>query len=759
MMFEDKRIGCSAALATLVVGAFAVRMMLTPEQGVFALLLLLSFCSMAWVGHVVLSLLGGERTNFSGLFFKTLVGQFAFLLVWILVSPLLYFVRIILEVPAFLSFIAAAALLLSLFFFRSLIRFGKTELPKYQPSDLALVFFGIAALLKIGAYYSASAGALGLDTHQHIAFALNTLDSGYQRLEAGSTGVIDEYPKIFHAITAIWAWPGFGGHIGPYLKIQPALQSLLCVLSLVELTRARFLADLSREIQFLWVAASIAVLSYVIFRGSTFVYPISDLNSTARLSAASTLWMPILIALYASLAGGRAATIATWASLPVSAALSAALNPSLALAWLTVTLPAWFVFVVVPGLRRRSKPELVAGLCGLLLGGAAAALILLSNSYYLNLLGERSENVRSVLEWFGLRLDLSQSSEGLGLDLNLGLPRISEVLQWVAWRDPATDWARQMLPQSSHYLAPWLASFSLSFALITLGLFALTDAFASSQNRMSALKLAGLQVSFFAVSILTWFVATVFLLLVGHATLEASLLSTYVHRYVDLLGLVILPFQWVLSLALSARLMSTWFPSFSPVSGMSRRLFGGLGLAVIGGSALFVFLQDVPGPSKESMGWPNPVSEVQLQEFRRVEALLPAGSRVLAPALPALLNGREEWILPVGRESTFLPFARGSYIFNVRLGEGYTMTALDLRRAFCDGDVETARSFIRRESIDFIFVVRGKAESTDAVLDRKYCNLRYADIGVVAEGAVFGKNGISFYPLSLQQGGPDVQTQ
>lgn len=739
--------------AVLITGAAALSYPKVVGQWEFCLLLLVSLWSMVWFGQLAVRLLGAEDGLDDTFFFKAYIGQLALLMAWLLVSPVVYAMQVWMSLPFAGSLLVALLVVTTVWWSPGARREFFASMRRRDAIGLALLIIGSAGLFKAASYYSYNAGALGLDTYQHIAFSIDILNSGYPRFEAGSTGIIEAYPKLLHIITALWAWPGFGDHVGPFLKVQPALQTLLVVMSFIELLWLWLVRQESRQqLEWYWCAAVAIMFAYILFRGSEFLYPIVDLNSTGRLSAASTLLLPLIVGIAMQLAPSARVAAFAWASLPLSAALCVKINPSLAFGWLGFAVPVWVLLIGLPQFTTARQMSRRAGFMGLLAGTMFSILLLLTDAYYLKMLGTASPRAGELI-WMvtGLRLGGELSGGGLGIDPATVPARLWEVMAWVGWRDPATTWVVQLLPGSSHFKAPWMASLSRSILLSVLGIYILIMVISRGGKRQLPLFPALVQVSLFVGVAIAWYLATVLLLTVGHGTLEASLLSTYTHKFIDLLAMFVLPLHWTLCFAMLVCVTSFLLPERVWDSVLSRRMSTIVGSIILMVSVFFIFMHPPVGPDLASLGWSLPVSEAEVDEFQDLEAKLPKGVTVIVPAMPAMLNGREDWILPEARESVYLPFARRSYLFNVRLGDGYVLDAKDLRQNFCDGNIERARAFLRIHGVDYVFAVTVPGDKSQ-ILDRLYCGVTYRDMGVTVDGAILGGDGIGFYRIiSTQQ--------
>lgn len=725
-------------------------------QAGFVALLAVAFLGMAWAGELCARWLRlHSLLDSPALFTRALLGQLVFVLAWLCAWPLTWAWSQLLGLPHPISFLVLAVLAASLFFNRTRLRqrSGAASLA----TTGAWLLVGVLALMvlaKAATHYSFTAGALGLDTHQHIAFALDMFNAGYPKLTAGHSDWVEKYPKMLHVIAALWAWPGFGAHIGPFLKIQPVLQATLALFAFIECVLVWMQRrQLSPLFQQLWAALLVVALGYMILRGTLFLYPTDDLNSTGRLAAISTLLLPVLAAMLCWQEPARSSRpwVLVWAMLPLAGAMAAKLNPSLAIAFVSFTLPAWVV--TVAGLWWRApgaRGKLLLPALGTVCGGVVGCILLFSDPYYLQLLAETVPAVREFVQHtLGLQLLIAPAQ--LSTSIGVG-ERLMQVLPWELWYGPQPGMGVQMLPESPQMLGQRLLPVTrvLLGATLVLGAAMVTVAPERIRRRHVFSMLLVLQLALMIAVPVALRVSNIVTLTLGHETLEASLLTTYTQRYIGLLVMYVLMLHWTLMLAtvvmaVDAVLQWRW-PGL-----LQHRRWPRVSNVLMGLCAAIVVIAfvrvDIKGVTPADQGWTFPISEANVRAFQAAEAKLPQDAVVLAPAYAIVLNGREDWVLPSLYVTPYLPFAQRDYLFNIRLGAGYGFFAKDLRTMFCQSRPDEARAILRRAGVTHLLAHRWDGQSDSAVLDGQYCLTGYRKLGAEGAAVAQGPDGLVFYQL------------
>ncbi|QBR43029.1 hypothetical protein DAIF1_05560 [Stenotrophomonas indicatrix] len=721
----------------------------------FLLLLAISFTGMAWLGEICARLFRLETVVQSpAVFTRVLLGQAGMVILWLVLSPLTWGWRVGLGLSSGLPLIVLILLCVTLWTRRRFLY--KALVPRTGDAAWTLLaLLGGLLLIKAATHYSFRAGALGLDTHQHIAFTLDLFNAGYPKLTAGHSDWLEKYPKMLHLISALWAWPGFGAHIGPFVKIQPVLQATLAVFAFAEVTLLWMQQRaVSVSAQRIWAAALVVLLGYAILRGTLFLYPVDDLNSTGRLAAFSTLLLPALCAMLAWLEPNhsRRPWLLAWLSMPLAAAMAAKLNPSLAIGFVSFSAPAWALLVVPLWWRAPAVAgKVVVPMLGIAVGGVLGGLLLFTDPYYLQLLAEALPPVRRIVEQtLGLHMlatpaELSQTSDAF-------LAHIAQVLRWELWYGPQPVFSAQYLPESQQLLGQRLLPITRLMVALTvvLGIAMLTIAPETIRRRRAFAMLVVAQFALIVAVAVALRISNITTLALGHETLEASLLSTYTQRYIGLLSMYAVMLHWILllaSLVTAADAMLQWrLPQWSAGRVVSRSVSTLLVMAALTVVVGFITI-DIKGVTPADQGWTFPITEAKVRAFQRAESQLPQDAVVLAPAYAIVLNGREDWVLPSMYVTPYLPFAQRDYLFNVRLGSGYGYFAKDLRAMFCRSQVEQTRAELHRAGVTHLLVHRWNGQSDERALDGQYCLTGYRQLGAGGKPVATGPDGLVFYRL------------
>jgi hypothetical protein len=735
-------------LYLVVVAVFAK----TRWQFEFMVLLTVSLLTMWLIGHRLLTWLGVDpQPGAPLLFFKALLGQFVLVSAWLLCSPLTYGWTHGLGLPLALPMLVLCVAGLATW---GLLKERSQRVDCSPPESASVlawmpVVLGGLVCLKFASYYSMRAGSLGLDTHQHIAFSLDLFQAGYPKLSAGNTDWLEKYPKMLHLLTSLWAWPALGHHMGPFLKVQPVLQATLALFALLELTCCslrRALVD--RRLEMVFAAVLSVLWCYVMVRGTAFLYPVMDLNSTGRLAGFGVLLAPTLCALLCWLVPARATQLLAWSMFAFAGAMAAKLNPSLVIGYASYAAPLFATVMLVPWWRTGTLGGRIGWpLLGMLAGALLGILLLAGDPYYLQLLAEVSPAVHHFVEQsLGLRVletshDISSASAGIA--------RVWEVLRWELWYGPQPALWDQWLPAAAQIFSSKLLWVTRAAAVLSL---LLSLAFvvlmpSKLRQRSGFVLILVLQLGTLLAVLVALRSSNIISLVLGHETLQASLLSTYTQRYVDLIAMYSVPIHWLL---LSATVVLGWDtlralkPASLPVNREQPWATWGVLLVMLLCAIAFRKV-DVRGPPPKSMGWTLPITEKKVRQFRAAEARLPKNAVVLAPAYSKVLNGREDWVLPAGEIASYLPFGSRDYLFNVRLGSGYALQAHDLDAAFCHASRADARALLRRHGITHIIATRGSARAP--LFDREYCSLSYRDLGIWGSEVSEGPDDIVFYRI------------
>jgi hypothetical protein len=714
------------------------------DQWHYSSALAVSFLMMAFFGHVGMSTLSlGKRLTEKTFFLKCCIGQMFLLLLWLAVSPLVFIYKVKLglplNLPMLMTLIAAG-----FYFYKKTGSSFASSLSHRDWIATIFLFFSMVCIFKIASYYSYQVGAVGLDTHQHIYWTNDLYDAAYLKVTARGTNWLDQYPKGLHALAALWAAPGFGNYIGPALKIMPALQILLITFALVE---AMYLwlrrRNASESTCWIWLSLILLTSSYETFYGSRLIYPFDDLNSTGRISSAVVMLLPGIIGFAALQEPSRQATTFNWLMLPLCGALAVKINPSLSIAYLGFSFLVWLSLAFY-GLRGNG----FSALKGAVIGGAIGAVLLLTDPYYLNMLSLKIKKIHDFLSFIGINTPASiEMPTGISLDF---LSKLRHYFSEDTRELINHGWTTSIYPNSALLFNPGGAIAIKHIFFIIFFIWILISSIKSKWKVSSStynFPLITFAIGLFTGCLINVLLAKVIADTVGTATHDTSLLAGYAQNYAPLLTLFLAQILCVIAITMLAdaiNLLINW-DSWTVNRSYIVSGFVWMLLTIFAVVLARVTPSYLPVTSRMD-GW-RPVSGKEIREFKRIESMVPVDGLILAEAVPAKLNSAENWIIPIGRGAAFLPFARGQYIFNVRLGIGEEFSYEDIYNNFCTGNVQLARRFLRENNIKYLFSPHLTTQSKVDFLNKSYCNVSYRDLGVIYPAFLVGNYGISYYRI------------
>ncbi|MEW9625033.1 hypothetical protein [Rhodanobacter geophilus] len=716
------------------------------DQWHYSFLLAVSFLVMAFFGHVgMLTLSLDGRLTEQTFFLKCCIGQIVLLLLWLAVSPLVFIYKVKLglplNLPVLISFIAAVFL----FYKKS----GSSFVISLRHRDwitTIFLFFAMACIFKIASYYSYQIGAIGLDTHEHIYWTNDLYDASYLRITARGTNWLDQYPKGLHALAALWGAPGLGNYLGPALKIMPALQMLLITFAFGE-TLYLWLRErkTNESMYWIWLSLVLLISCYETFHGSRLIYPNDDLNSTGRISSAAIMLLPGVVGLVAAQVPSRRMVAFNWMMLPLCGALAVKINPSLSISFIGFSFFVWLSLAFY-GLSGSG----FSALKGLLLGGAIGLTLIITDPYYLNMMSLKVRSLHEFLSYAGV--DTLESAEGqIKINANL-LSRLKHFFTIDTRLLVDQGVLKSIYPNSDLISNPGGAVlikdtfFAVFFTWIVI--FNIKSRW-DVRSILCRSPLITFTLGLFAGCLINVLLAKVAADTIGVATHDTLLLASYAQSYVPLLTLFLAQILCVLAITMLTDAASTLINRDSWTISRPRVVAGFACVILIVFAA--VLARVTPGylPTASKMdGWRS-VSGREIREFRRVENMVPINGLILAEAVPAELNDNEKWIIPVGRGAALLPFARGRYVFNVKLGTGEEFSYKDLHDKFCTGNARSARRFLRENNVRYLFSpgTGASTQSKEDFLNKSYCNVSYRDLGVVYPAFLIGKYGIAYYKI------------
>lgn len=740
-MFKKYSVPLIVLLALLLFPAYS-------DQWRYSLILAVSLLIMAFFGHVGMLVFSFDRRFLEHTFFlKCCIGQILLVLLWLFVSPLVFVYKVKLGLPLNLPILVAILLVSASCYRKSGASFGDS-LGYRDPIITIFIFFAMICIFKIATYYSLVVGALGLDTHQHIYYVNDLYEATYLKVTARGTDFLGDYSKGLHVLVALWAAPGFGSSLGPAVKVMPALQTLLITFSFIEVAYQwllqRGFGVLSRWI---WLVLVLAACCYATFSGSRLIYPIVDLNSTGRISSAAVMLLPGIVGFAASLMPSRRIVILNWLLLPLCGALAVKINPSLAVAYIGFASIAW-AFSAFNGV----KGNVASALVGLTTGIVVGSILVITDPYYLSLATAGWPMLRDVLSLFDVI-----SLEKVTIAVNIQGDVLSRFLHAVMQDIPTLGGQRlttAIYPNSNLLLNPGGAAAIRDVALFAFYAWVLLLCFKSNQmNRLltSRRSLMTFVIGLFAGCLVNVVLVKITADTLGTDTHETSLLASYALSYEPLLSMFLMQILCVSVITITIDFAGvllgnrTWKWEVTPL----KWVF--ISVCVVLAVCTIMLVRATTGylPSASGMGWWNPIQGKDIREFRRIEKAIPDDGLILAEAVPAKLNVVEDWVLPVGPGTAYLPFAEGKYVFNVKLGAGYRFGYSAMFDNFCTGNVAAAREFLRKNNIRYLFSPNSAVLGRDAFLNKAYCKVSYRDLGIEYPAAFAGKNGIEFYRINV----------
>jgi hypothetical protein len=718
------------------------------DQWRYSLMLAVSLLIMAFFGHVgMLAFSFDRRFLEQTFFFKCCIGQILLVLLWLVVSPLVFVYKVKLGLPLNLPILVAIFFVSACCYRKSGASFGDS-LGYRDPIVTIFVFFAMICIFKIAAYYSLVGGALGLDTHQHIYYVNDLYEAAYLKVTARGTDFLGDYSKGLHVLVALWAAPGFGSSLGPAVKVMPALQTLLITFSFIEIAYQwllqRGFGVLSRWI---WLVLVLVVCCYGTFFGSRLIYPIVDLNSTGRISSAAVMLLPGIVGFAASLMPSRRIIALNWLLLPLCGALAVKINPSLAVAYIGFASIAW-AFSAFNGVKGNMGPALV----GLTIGIVVGSILIITDPYYLSLAAAGRPMLGNVLSWFNV-ISLEKVTSAVNIQGGV----LSRFLHAVIQDIPALGGQRlttAIYPNSDLLLNPGGAAVIRNVTLSAFYAWMLLLCFKSNQkNRLFTPRrsLMTFVIGLFAGCLVNVVLVKIAADTLGTETHETSLLASYALSYEPLLSMFLMQILCVLVITIAIDFAGillgsrTWKWEVTPSKWVFISVYAVLAACTV------MLMRTTTGylPSASEMGWWNPIHGKDIREFRRVEKTIPDDGLILAEAVPAKLNVVEDWVLPVGPGTAYLPFAERKYVFNVKLGAGYKFGYSAMYDNFCTGNVAAAREFLKKNNIRYLFSPNSAVLGKDAFLNKTYCKISYRDLGIEFPAAFVGNNGIEFYRINV----------
>jgi hypothetical protein len=612
-----------------------------------------------------------------------------------------------------------------------------------------LALLGLGSVALVVSIYSGHLSALGLDTHEHLAWTRQIVARGYVPLAEPGTAIVGDYPRGFHALAALWVSASFAPAAGPFVKAMPFLQDALPALAFAEQmveARSRSFAGA----RWRWeVTLGLAFYAYA-FLIVPMTYPGPDLLGTPRYSSGGLLLLPVALVAIARAQGAPRAAWMGIAALPLVLAWCITWNPIVPFLLVLVTLPVLAAFWVAlrPAPLRGALapgPRAAFAICA-----AAALLTLAQDPWVVSQAANRLPAAGSLLARTGLvTLDRAVA-------LGVATPREKPVHDAPA-RPPCHD-ARCVLAAAGHaaadalrvpvdslraaaadvkqialsprlgtlrdaflgallYRPPLIAEYAALPFAAWIAAAALLAAWRAARRRervaggrMLAASLAGLLVGAVALAFAGGLAAAL-----NDGRHESILLAGYLGGAG---GVVSGAFFWLLFSAATVVLAA---PILDRAGGPNPSSPPRLRLAPAA-AALLAWIA-LPLAARlnlhrpiQHQGFRGPVGLADLRALREIEAAIPAGDAVIIPAEHANIADWEHWILPLGETTALLPYGERRYLFDVYLGASYPFSWRDLEDGLCSPDPAVRREFLDRAGARWALVRDTAAPDAAAAL-------------------------------------------
>lgn len=601
---------------------------------------------------------------------------------------------------------------------------------------LALLGLGMVAL--VVAIYSRHLAALGLDTHEHLAWVRQILALGHVPLAEPGTEIVADYPRTFHVLTALWSAAGLAPAAGPWVKAMPFLQSILPALALAEQLVDLQPAESRRRWQ---ICLGIALYAYA-FLLLPLVYPAGDLSGTPRFSSGGLLLLPaVLVALGCARRAPRAIAAAIVVS-PLLCAWALTWNPIVVVLLAAAGLPA----AVALAVALRPPRPLRVPLAPFAASSAAALLVLAQDPWVVMSAAARAAPVRSAVHTAGLVtfdeaialgratprekavrespapspaagrgiLAVAGSAAGGAIERPWSMLRAAFRDAGSVVRHPSLATLRpafrDSLPVVPSLVADWAG---LPFLLVLL---AAAGVITGRALRRTELGVAGRVLLSSWPGLLCTTVALDFAAGVARALDDGGHESRILVDYLAGAGFpVSLSFLWLPFAASALTIAEAVLPGRGPVPRRSR-LLAAAGLAVLLAAPLAARL-NLNKPIQHGGFW----SEAHLRDLRALRAIeraIPPGDGVIVPAEHHTVGTWEHWVLPLGETASLLPYGDRRYLFDVYLGASYPLSWRDVEDGLCSTNREARARLLERTGARWALVRDSEAADDDEALHR-----------------------------------------
>jgi hypothetical protein len=642
-------------------------------------------------------------------------------------------------------------------------------------SPWLLALIGVGSLATVVAIYSRHLSALGLDIHQHLAWARQIVVAGHVPLAEPGTRILGDYPRSFHLLAALWNAAGLAAPAGPYLKMMPYLQTALPALALAEALEhdARRQAPAARRA---WeIALGLGFFVYVFLLVPT-VFPVLDLIGTPRFSCCGILLLPPILAVVARVHCAPRAAALAWAGLPAVGTWALTWNPIVPVQLTLATLP------VLAALTLIARPP-VAGTARFAVGAAAsagllAALVIVQDPWVVSMAASRSPAVAALVGRAGLVTfdEAVRRGEATARDKMVHAPArptppcedaacvrdvvaraARETAGWpsraigTAWdelgrlvREPSIATSKRALhgamplqPTSlgDHVALPFALVVTAAVVVAIVGVVRRRREAPAPGRAADAFLLAavvGLSLAHLGCDLAARIAAAL-----SDGTHEAVVQAGYLgggsyQLSLGFLALAFLPAWVVLSRSMIGAAFARRVQTLR-----SRRARIALATAGLAVWLLLPTLGKLNVRTAERHGgfWGR-IGYADLDALRSVEAAIPPEDGVIVPAEHWNIADWEHWVIPVGQTTALLPYGNRRYLFDVYLGASYPLGWRDLEERACSQDRSVrARFFERVRARWFVVLDRDARDGADAAQRTKMCGEPLTAFGVELQPA------------------------
>jgi len=653
---------------------------------------------------------------------------------------------------------------------------------------------GLGSVAVVVAIYSSHLSALGLDLHEHIAWVRQIVSRGFIPIDEGGTGIVGDYPRTFHLLTALWNAAGLTAPAGPFAKAMPFLQNALPLLALAEQAIDVQAAGAPAARRKWEITLGLAFYVYA-FLLLPVVYPIFDLIGTPRFSSGGLLLLPIVLVAIARAQQAPRASLLALASTPLLAVWAITWNPLIVLLLPAATAPLLIAIWVALRPPRIAQGSLRAHATALAVCGALASVAVVQDPWVVQMAARRIPVCRRLLERAGLvtldeavRRGLATAREN-ALHDPAAVPPCPDVpcvlrvaggaavdalaVPWTCARAVVASLATLFPPSLSRLrdafrdAVPLRGALLADYAGLPFAIFLLAGVVAWSVRRLRR-EPAGPKPSSIADSLLPASLAGIAAAGVGVAFVAgmASALNDQRHESTLLAGYLgvagshlSLSFLWLPFMASALALAGPLIARASPrpehtPSSRTARIQATAALALWLALPLAARL-NLDRPLRHHGFWTR-IGIEDLQALRTLEAAIPPADGVIIPAEHANIGG-EHWVLPLGETAALLPYGERRYLFNVQLGASYPLSWRDLDQGLCSKDALARSRFLERTRARWFLVRDLKARDAGAAIHRPQpwiCGLSFAALGAELP-AVREERGIFLFRLGPSPPGAD----